>query len=89
MSATTDRLASLARAAEEATDALDLRDAERALARLRREPERVTTELGRALVLIAAERKAAERAARAAELRSFSTLADAEAHAAANSRSTR
>lgn len=85
--AVTARLAGLARVAEEATAALDLRDAERDLARLRREPERLTTGMGLRLAEITAERRAAERAARTAELRALPTLADAEAaHAAANRR---
>lgn len=72
------RLAGLARAAEEATDALDLRDGERTLARLRREPQRMTTEMGLRLAEIHAERRAVERAARAAHLRSLPDLATAE-----------
>lgn len=76
------RLAGLARVAQEATDALDLRDGERELARLRREPQKLTTAAGQALAAVQAERVAVERAARAAELRALPTLADAEAHAA-------
>ncbi len=77
-----DRLSHIARAAEEATDALDLRDGERQLARLRREPQNLTTAAGQALAAVQAEKRAVERAARAAELRALPTLADAEMTAA-------
>lgn len=78
MSAVHERLQRLARAAEEATDALDLRDGERQLARLRREPEMLTTSAGQALAKIHAEKRAVERAARAEHLRSLPSLAHAE-----------
>lgn len=76
--AVTDRLARLAGTAEEATDALDLRDGERELARLRREPQRMTTEMGLRLAEIAAARRSAQRAARAQKLRAMPNLATAE-----------
>lgn len=86
MSDTTGRLARLARAAEEATAALDLRDGERQLARLRREPQQMTTEMGLRLSGIHAEKRAVERAARAAELRSMTTLIAAEVAATERTR---
>jgi hypothetical protein len=76
--AVTARLQRLARAAEEATAALDLRDGERELKRLRGEPARMTTEMGLRLAEITAERRAAERAARTQHLRSLPDLQTAE-----------
>lgn len=85
MTALHDRLAGIAGTADEIIARHELDEARRALAELQAGPK-LTTEAGLALVAIAAERRAAERARRAAELRALPTLADAEAHAAANQR---
>lgn len=84
--AVTARLAGLARAAEEATAALDLRDGERTLARLRREPEMLTTAAGQALAAIHAEKRKVERAARAEHLRALPDLQAAELDLKGNAR---
>lgn len=82
------RIAGLAGVAERATTALELADARRELDRLR-EPERLSTAAGQALATIQAERRAAQRAARAQALRQMPNLAAAEAAAAAHPRNSR
>lgn len=86
--ALTARLSGLARVATDLDARADLADARAQLRDLQARPN-LTTAAGQALAAITAEKRAAERAARAAELRSLPTLADAEAHAAANQRTPR
>ena len=77
MSDTADRLHRLVRVAADLDARADLADARAQLDRLR-EPEKLTTEAGLALAAITAERKAAERAARTAELSAAPSLLAAE-----------
>ncbi len=88
MSTVHERLAGLAGTAADLDARADLAEARRTLAALQA-PANLTTAAGQALAAITAERVAAQRAARAAQLRSLPTLADAEMSAAANPRSTR
>lgn len=81
--ALTARLARLAGNAEQITDAIELADARAELDRLR-EPERLSTAAGLALAEITAERRAVERAARAARLRDTPDLKTLELDLAAN-----
>lgn len=75
------RLSRLAGTAEEIIARHELDNARAELDRLR-EPQNLTTAAGQALAEIHAEKRAAQRAARAAELRALPTLADAEMTAA-------
>lgn len=80
--ALTARLAGLARVAENATAALDLAEGRKELDHLRA-PQQITTEIGLRLSEIQAERRAVERAARAAELSEMPDVRTAEMAAAA------
>lgn len=71
------RLAALAATAEEATAALDLRDARAELHHLR-EPDRMTAAMRVRLAEIQTQKRELRRDARAAHLRSLPSLAHAE-----------